>query len=167
MSNSSRTVKTRFAPSPTGYLHIGGARTAIFNWLYARKHGGSFLLRIEDTDTERSTDDSIRQIIDAMAWLGIDYEEGPYRQTERQDRYQYYVNKLIEDGKAYRCVCSNSELDSKREEMRISGQKPRYDKKCRDADIGPETNKAFVVRFKTPETSQTIVTDLLRGEMFQ
>ncbi len=165
MSNSSRTVKTRFAPSPTGYLHIGGARTAIFNWLYARKHGGSFLLRIEDTDTERSTDDSIRQIIDAMAWLGIDYEEGPYRQTERQDRYQYYVNKLIEDGKAYRCVCSNSELDSKREEMRISGQKPRYDKKCRDADIGPETNKAFVVRFKTPETSQTIVTDLLRGEI--
>jgi glutamyl-tRNA synthetase len=165
MSRSSRTVKTRFAPSPTGYLHIGGARTAIFNWLYARKHGGSFLLRIEDTDTERSTDDSIRQIIDAMSWLGIDYEEGPYRQTERQDRYQYYVNKLIEGGKAYRCVCSNSELDSKREEMRKSGQKPRYDKKCRDADIGPETNKAFVVRFKTPETSQTTVTDLLRGEI--
>lgn len=160
---SDKTVRTRFAPSPTGYLHIGGARTAIFSWLYARRHGGAFILRIEDTDRERSTDDSITQIIDAMRWLGIDYDEGPFRQTERQELYHQYAERLLAEGKAYRCVCSKETLEQKRDTMMKSGQKPKYDGTCRDKNIGADCGEPFVIRFRTPQEGETKVEDLLRG----
>lgn len=157
------TVRTRFAPSPTGYLHIGGARTAIFNWLYARRHGGQFILRIEDTDRERSTEDSIQQIIDAMEWLGIDYDKGPYRQTERQDIYRKYIETLLDVGKAYRCVCSKEELDNKRQELMKAGKKPKYDGTCRNKNIPADHPEPYVIRFATPHSGETVVEDLLRG----
>lgn len=156
-------VRTRFAPSPTGYLHIGGARTAIFNWLFARRHNGKFVLRIEDTDRERSTDDSINQIIAAMKWLEIDYDEGPFRQTERQAIYQEYLDRLLAEGKAYRCVCPKDELDRKREEAQKAGRKPKYDGTCRGKNIPADCGQPFVIRISTPQTGATIVDDLLRG----
>ncbi len=156
-------VRTRFAPSPTGHLHIGGARTAIFNWLYARRHGGEFILRIEDTDRERSTDESINQIIEAMDWLGMDYDEGPYRQTERSEIYQKYIDKLLSENKAYRCVCSKEDLDIKRKEMMKAGQKPKYDGTCRGKNISADCGEPFVIRFATPKEGVTSVEDLLRG----
>jgi glutamyl-tRNA synthetase len=156
-------VRTRFAPSPTGYLHIGGARTAIFNWLYARRHGGQFVLRIEDTDVERSTEDSIQQIIDAMDWLGVDYDEGPFRQMERQAIYNEYVEKLFAGKKAYRCVCSKDELDRKREEAQKSGKKPKYDGTCRHKNIPADCGQPFVVRIATPGVGVTRIDDMLRG----
>ena len=110
------TVKTRFAPSPTGYLHVGGARTALFSWLYARRHAGQFVLRIEDTDLERSTEDSVNAILDSMTWLGLDYDEGPYYQTQRFDRYNEVIDQLLERGQAYRCTCSKERIDRLREE---------------------------------------------------
>ncbi len=161
--NNKEIVRTRFAPSPTGYLHIGGARTAIFNWLYARRFGGSFILRIEDTDQTRSTEDSIEQIIEAMDWLGLDHDEGPYRQTERQGRYKVHVDKLLDAGHAYRCVCSKEELDVKREAMIAAKQKPKYDGVCRGKNIPADTNQPFVVRFDTPKSGVTKVDDMLRG----
>ncbi len=156
-------VRTRFAPSPTGYLHIGGARTAIFNWLFARRHNGVFVLRIEDTDRSRSTDESIDQIIEAMSWLGLDHDEGPYRQTERQDIYLKYVYQLLDDGAAYRCVCSKEILDAKRQEAQKAGKKPKYDGTCRGKEITADCKEPFVVRFKTPQEGVTEVEDLLRG----
>lgn len=156
-------VRTRFAPSPTGYLHIGGARTAIFNWLYARRHGGQFVLRIEDTDVERSTEDSIKQIIDAMNWLGIDYDEGPFRQMDRQAIYKEYVEKLFADKKAYRCVCSKDELDRKREEAQKAGKKPKYDGTCRHKNIPADCGEPFVARIATPGVGVTRIDDMLRG----
>ena len=109
------TVRTRFAPSPTGYLHVGGARTALFSWLYARKHGGQFILRIEDTDRERSTEDSVNAILEGMDWLDLDYDEGPYYQTERFDRYREVIQQLLDSGHAYHCNCSRERLDKLRE----------------------------------------------------
>ncbi|MBF0169953.1 MAG: glutamate--tRNA ligase, partial [Nitrospinae bacterium] len=159
------TVRTRFAPSPTGYLHIGGARTAIFSWLYARRHGGTFILRIEDTDRDRSTDESIEQILEAMDWLGLDYDEGPYRQTDRFDLYRTYVDRLIAAGKAYRCVCSKEELDAKREAAMAEGRKPKYDLTCREKNIPADGGQPFVVRFATPLEGTVSFTDLLRGEV--
>lgn len=156
-------VRTRFAPSPTGYLHVGGARTAVFNWLYARRHGGSFTLRIEDTDTERSTEDSIHQILDAMQWLGLDYDEGPFRQTGRQAIYMEYVEKLLREGNAYRCVCSKETLDRKREEAQKAGKKPKYDGTCRGKGIKADRGEPYVVRFATPTDGTTSVEDMLRG----
>jgi len=156
-------VRTRFAPSPTGYLHIGGARTAIFNWLYARRHNGKFVLRIEDTDRERSTEDSINQIIDAMKWLGVDHDEGPFRQTERNQIYKEYLDRLLGEGKAYRCVCSKEELDKKREEMQKTGQKPKYDGACRGKNIPADCGQPYVIRIATPQEGATVVEDLLRG----
>ncbi len=156
-------VRTRFAPSPTGYLHIGGARTAIFNWLYARRHGGQFVLRIEDTDLERSTEDSIQQIIDAMNWLGIDYDEGPFRQMDRQAIYNEYVEKLLAEKKAYRCVCPKDELDRKREEAQKAGKKPKYDGTCRGKNIPTDCGEPFVVRIATPGVGVTRIEDMLRG----
>ncbi|MBF0292634.1 MAG: glutamate--tRNA ligase [Nitrospinae bacterium] len=156
-------VRTRFAPSPTGYLHIGGARTAIFNWLYARRHGGQFVLRIEDTDLERSTEDSIQQIIDAMNWLGIDYDEGPFRQMDRQAIYNEYIAKLFEKKQAYRCVCSKEELDRKREEAQKAGKKPKYDGTCRGKNIPADCGQPFVVRIATPGGGVTRIDDMLRG----
>ncbi|MDH5639485.1 MAG: glutamate--tRNA ligase family protein, partial [Nitrospinota bacterium] len=144
-------VRTRFAPSPTGYLHIGGARTAVFSWLYARRHGGKFILRVEDTDKERSTEDSIRQILDAMAWLGLDHDEGPFRQTDRWEIYHSYIKKLLDSDHAYRCVCTKEELDEKRALMQKAGAKPMYDGSCRGKDIPADVGKPYVVRIATPK----------------
>ena len=125
------TLKTRFAPSPTGYLHIGGARTALYSWLYARKHGGKFVLRIEDTDLERSTMESVNAILEGMTWLGLEYDEGPFYQTERFDRYKEVIQQLLDSGHAYHCYCTKEELDAMREEQMAKKQKPRYDGRCR------------------------------------
>ena len=129
-------LRTRFAPSPTGVLHIGGARTALFNWLLARRHGGTFVLRIEDTDTERSTRESIDQILQAMSWLGLDADEGPYLQTDRLERYQAVAKQLLDARAAYRCYCSRDELAAMRAEQRSRGLKPRYGRPLQVADDG-------------------------------
>lgn len=156
-------VRTRFAPSPTGYLHIGGARTALFNWLYARHHGGVFILRVEDTDQLRSTDESTRAIIDAMTWLGLTWDEGPYFQAERTDIYQEMIIKLLREGRAYYCTCSPEELEFKRKKALAEGRKPKYDGTCRDRLL-PETPGA-VVRFRAPEVGVTVVHDLIKGDI--
>ena len=158
------TLRTRFAPSPTGVLHIGGARTALFNWLLARRHGGAFVLRIEDTDTERSTKESINQIIEAMAWLGLDADEGPYLQTDRLERYRVIAQQLLDAGLAYRCYCSREELAAMREDQRSRGLKPRYDGRCRERS-GPVPATAHVLRFKTPMHGTVRVRDRIRGEV--
>ncbi len=158
-------VVTRFAPSPTGELHIGGARTALFNWLYARRYGGKFILRIEDTDRERSTPEFVKAILDGMTWLGMTWDEGPFYQTDRMDLYKKEAERLLSEGKAYRCVCTPEELDRRREEMKARKEKPRYDGRCRELPPEATAGKPFVVRFKTPQTGQTVVRDLLRGEV--
>ena len=128
----SEPIKVRFAPSPTGFLHIGGVRTALFNWLFARHHGGQFVLRIEDTDHERSTEESITEILESMRWLGLDWDEGPHRQTERQELYSEKVDQLFKESKAYHCYCTPEELDQKRNEAQKKGLKPKYDGTCRE-----------------------------------
>jgi glutamyl-tRNA synthetase len=158
-------IVTRFAPSPTGYLHIGGARTALFNWLFARHSGGKFILRIEDTDQERSTPESVQAILDGMSWLGITWDEGPYFQMERMDLYRKETERLLREGKAYRCICSKEELDARREAMKARGEKPRYDGRCRDLPPEATEGRPHVVRIKTPLTGQTVVHDLLRGDV--
>ena len=160
----SEPIKVRFAPSPTGFLHIGGVRTALFNWLFARHHGGQFVLRIEDTDHERSTEESISEILQSMRWLGLDWDEGPYRQTERQELYSEKVNQLFNAGKAYRCYCTPEELDKKRSEAQKKGLKPKYDGTCRERADQPE-GVPYVVRFKVPLEGSVIVEDLLRGKI--
>lgn len=154
-------IVTRFPPSPTGYLHIGGARTALFNWLYARKTKGRFILRIEDTDAMRSTSESVDAILESLEWLGIDWDEGPYFQTQRYHIYNEYIEKLIESGHAYYCACTPEEVDAMREEAKAKGQKPMYNGKCRHLSLkkGPHT----VVRLKTPDTGVTIVEDIVKG----
>jgi len=158
-------VVTRFAPSPTGELHIGGARTALFNWLYARRHGGKFILRIEDTDRERSTGEFTQAILDGMSWLGLVWDEGPYYQTDRMDLYRREAERLLFEGKAYRCVCTPEELELRREEMKARKEKPRYDGRCRSLPPGAADGKPSVVRFKAPSHGQTVVRDLLRGDV--
>ena len=160
-----RGIVTRFAPSPTGFLHIGGARTALFNWLFARRHGGTFILRIEDTDQERSTPESVVAILEGMTWLGMTWDEGPYYQTERRELYRKEAKRLLAEGKAYRCVCTPEELDRRREAARAKGEKPRYDRRCRDFPPSGAEGKPFVVRFKAPLSGTTIVRDLLRGDI--
>lgn len=157
-------VRTRFAPSPTGYLHIGGARTALFSWAFARKHGGSFILRIEDTDLERSTQESVQAILDSMAWLGLDYDEGPFYQTQRMARYREVIQQLLDEGKAYHCYCSKEELDAMREEQRARGLKPRYDGRCRHR-TAPVPGVNPVVRFKNPLDGEVIIDDLVKGRV--
>lgn len=157
------TVRTRFAPSPTGYLHIGGARTALFSWLYARKHGGKFVLRIEDTDLERSTKESVNAILEGMTWLGLDYDEGPFYQTDRFDRYEEVIQKLMDDGHAYRCNCPRERLDKLREEQMANKQKPRYDGCCRNKEISAD--EPHVIRFKNPIDGQVVINDLIRGKV--
>ena len=161
------TVRTRFAPSPTGYLHIGGARTALFSWAYARRHGGTFVLRIEDTDIERSTPEAVQAILDGMAWLGLDADEGPFYQTQRIMRYKEVIQQLLDEGHAYHCYTSPEELDAMREEMRARGEKPRYDGRWR-----PEPGKTLptppsgvqpVVRFKNPTSGSVAWKDLVKG----
>lgn len=160
----SELIKVRFAPSPTGFLHIGGVRTALFNWLFARHHGGQFVLRIEDTDHERSTEESITEILESMRWLGLDWDEGPYRQTERQEIYSAKVDQLLRESKAYRCYCTQEELDQKRVEAQKKGLKPKYDGTCRERTDQPE-GAPSVVRFKAPLEGSIVVEDLLRGKV--
>jgi glutamyl-tRNA synthetase len=155
-------VRTRFAPSPTGSLHIGGARTAIFNWLFARHFGGKYILRIEDTDRSRSTEQSITEILDSMSWLGLDWDEGPYRQSERIAIYQNHAQQLLESGKAYRCYCSAEEIESRRKEAQKQGRIYRYEGTCRQLGSHAE-GKPFAIRLMTPEWGSIEVDDLTRG----
>jgi glutamyl-tRNA synthetase len=158
------TVRTRFAPSPTGYLHIGGARTALFCWLYSRHHGGTFILRIEDTDRERSTEAAVQAILDGMAWLDLKADEGPFYQTQRFDRYREVAQRLLEEGHAYHCYCSKEELDAMRAEQMARKEKPRYDGRCRDRkEPVPGVNP--VIRFKNPQEGQTVVEDAVKGRV--
>lgn len=157
------TVRTRFAPSPTGYLHVGGARTALFSYLFARRHGGQFVLRIEDTDLERSTAESVNAIMEGMTWLGLDYDEGPFFQTERFERYQAVIDELLDKGLAYRCDCPKERLERLRETQMAAKVKPRYDGHCRGREIDPE--QPHVVRFKNPVDGAVIVEDLIRGRV--
>ncbi len=159
-------VRTRFAPSPTGYLHVGGARTALFAWLYAKSQGGQFILRIEDTDRERSTEPSIQAILDAMAWLGLDYDEGPYYQTQRFPRYAEVIQQLLVDGHAYRCFCSKSRLDALREQQMQAKQKPQYDGHCRELDPAElDLSQPHVIRFKNPQQGSVQFTDAVYGDI--
>jgi len=154
-------VRTRFAPSPTGYLHVGGARTALFSWLHARKHGGKFVLRIEDTDLERSSQESVNAILEGMTWLGLEYDEGPFYQTHRFDRYNEVIDELMDKGLAYRCNCSRERLDTLREEQMANKQKPRYDRHCLDGDI--PADESHVIRFKNPTEGEVVFQDLVKG----
>ena len=156
-------IKVRFAPSPTGFLHIGGVRTALFNWLFARHHGGKFILRIEDTDLSRSTEESIQEILESMRWLGLDWDEGPFRQTERQEIYTKKIMHLLSTGKAYHCYCTPEELDQKRNDAQKAGLKPKYDGTCRNRTDTPEA--PYVVRFKAPQEGSVVVEDMLRGKV--
>ncbi len=171
-------VRVRFAPSPTGYMHIGGLRTALYNYLFAQKMGGDFILRIEDTDRSRFVEDSLEDIKKSLKWLGIDWQEGPgvggdkgpYLQSERLNLYNKYVNQLLEEDKAYRCFCSSQRLTEMRDRQRAAKQPPRYDEYCRDLSQEDVTKlidegTPFVVRLKTPHVGNTIVKDYLRGEM--
>ncbi len=155
-------VRVRFAPSPTGFLHIGGVRTALFNWLYARQQQGVFVLRIEDTDQDRSTDESIQAIIEGMKWVGLDWDEGPFRQTERMELYRSHAMQLLEQGKAYWCVCKAEELEARRKEAEAKGLSPRYDGRCRTLGITNPSGDA-ALRFKAPQEGQIVVDDLIKG----
>ena len=154
-------IRTRFAPSPTGFLHIGGARTALFNWLYARHNQGVFVLRIEDTDQMRSTEESTQAILDAMTWLGLNWDEGPFFQAQRVDLHREMVQKLIKEDKAYYCTCTPEELEAKRQQALATGKKPKYDGTCRDKKLGKTPNS--VVRFRSKQEGTTVVDDLIKG----
>jgi glutamyl-tRNA synthetase len=159
------TIRTRFAPSPTGYLHIGGVRTALFSWLYARQQGGHFILRIEDTDRERSTEESVQAILEGMAWLGLQPDEGPFYQTQRFDRYHAIIEQLLAEGKAYYCYCSKARLEQLRTEQMARQEKPRYDGHCRHLTQAPVTDIKPVVRFKNPLAGEVVVPDLIKGNV--
>jgi glutamyl-tRNA synthetase len=154
-------IRTRFAPSPTGHLHIGGARTALFAWLYARHMGGKFILRIEDTDAERSTDEYTQKILQAMEWLNLDWDEGPFYQSQRLGLYREYVEKLIKNDRAFWCECTSEDLERKREEALKTGGKPKYDGTCRAKGLGPGPGR--VVRFASPKSGITIFEDVIKG----
>ena len=166
-NSATRPVRTRFAPSPTGYLHIGGARTALFSWAFARRHAGSFILRIEDTDVARSTPAAVQAILDGMQWLGLEHDEGPFYQMQRMDRYKEVIGQMLAAGTAYHCYMSSEELDRIREEQRARGEKPRYDGRWR-----PEAGKTLptppagvqpVVRFRNPTEGVVAWDDLVKG----
>jgi glutamyl-tRNA synthetase len=156
-------IRVRFAPSPTGYLHVGGARTALFNWLLARKQGGTFILRIEDTDLERSTQESVDAILQGMEWLGLDWDEGPYYQSDSFDLYREYIQKMMVSDKAYKCYCTAEELEAKRELARSEGRKPKYDGTCRERSDQPDA--PFVVRFRAPQGGDVVFDDLIKGRI--
>ena len=158
-------VKTRFAPSPTGYLHVGGARTALFSWLYARHCGGTFVLRIEDTDRERSTQPAIDAILESMEWLNLSWDEGPYYQTKRFDRYKEVIDQLIKDGKAYKCYCSKERLEEVRNDQMAKGLKPRYDGHCRDDHSEHSPDEPYVVRFRNPDSGTVEFDDMVKGKI--
>jgi glutamyl-tRNA synthetase len=155
-------LRVRFAPSPTGYLHVGGARTALFNWLLARKLGGTFILRIEDTDVERSTRESVDAILEGMKWLGLEWDEGPFYQSDSFPLYKEHVQKLLDAGKAYKCYCTSEELDAKRNLAMQEGRKPKYDGTCRERADQPE-GQPCVVRFRAPQGGVTAFDDLIKG----
>jgi glutamyl-tRNA synthetase len=154
-------VITRFPPSPTGALHIGGARTALFNWLFARNRGGRFILRIEDTDVERSTEESVKAILDAMEWLDLNWDEGPYYQTRRLHVYRQYAEKLVDSGHAYWCECTPGELEIRRNAAMAEGRKPKYEGTCRLKGLGPGPDR--VLRFRSPDTGTTFLKDIIKG----
>jgi glutamyl-tRNA synthetase len=161
-------VRTRFAPSPTGYLHVGGARTALFSWAYARRKGGKFILRIEDTDLERSTEASVQAILDSMRWLGLDWDEGPFFQMQRLPRYKQIADSLVAQGHAYPCWATKEELDAMREQQRARGEKPRYDgrwrpERARAAGLKPPADRAPVIRFRNPDDGDVSFNDLVKG----
>ncbi|MBR4877963.1 MAG: glutamate--tRNA ligase, partial [Rhodocyclaceae bacterium] len=169
MTTASRPVRTRFAPSPTGFLHIGGARTALFSWAFARHHGGQFVLRIEDTDLARSTPQAVQAILDGMQWLGLDYDEGPFYQTKRMARYREVIDRMLAEGTAYRCYTRAEELEALREAQRARGEKPRYDGRWR-----PEAGKTLpappadvppVIRFRNPTDGVVAWNDLAKGRI--
>lgn len=157
------TVRTRFAPSPTGSLHVGSVRTALFSWLYARHHQGQFILRIEDTDHERSTQESVQAILDGMSWLGLNCDEGPVYQTDRYNRYQEIAAQLLQQGDAYRCVCSKERLENLRETQLAAKEKPRYDGHCRGLTLADDA--AHVIRFKNPQTGTVSFSDQVYGDI--
>lgn len=157
-------VRVRFAPSPTGFLHIGGVRTALFNWLFARRERGKFILRIEDTDQNRSTEESIRVILEGLRWVGLDWDEGPFRQTERMDLYRQHAMKLFEQRQAYWCVCSAEELEARRKEAQAKGLQQKYDGRCRERGITNPSSEA-ALRFKAPQEGQTVIDDLIKGRV--
>lgn len=163
MPKEAKTPRLRFAPSPTGHLHIGGARTALFNWLLARQMKGTFILRIEDTDRERSTEEYVRSIMEGMEWLRLDWDEGPYHQVERMDLYKSYIEKLLATGRAYKCFCTPEELDERKKVMIAAGKKAKYDGQCRKAD--QKQNKKYCIRFLTEEKGSTLVKDLIKGDV--
>ena len=159
-------IVTRFAPSPTGMLHIGGVRTALFSWLYARHHGGRFILRVEDTDRERSTDEAVQVILDGMKWLGLDADDGPFYQTQRYPRYREVLGQMLAGGHAYHCYCSREELDAMRAQQVAAKQKPRYDGRCRtrvERGVAPPAGVAPVVRFANPQQGEVVVEDQVHG----
>ena len=158
------TVCTRFAPSPTGYLHIGGVRTALYSWLFARRHGGEFILRIEDTDLERSTAESVNAILEGMTWLGLEYDKGPLYQTDRMARYREVIQSLLDHGKAYHCYCTKEELDAVRAEKMARKEKPRYNGLCRNR-TEPREGVSPVVRFRNPSDGEVVIDDLVRGRI--
>ena len=155
-------LRVRFAPSPTGYLHVGGARTALFNWLLAKNKGGTFILRIEDTDVERSTKESVDAILEGMKWLGLEWDEGPFYQSDSFPLYKEYVRKLVDAGKAYKCYCTSEELDAKRNLAMQEGRKPKYDGTCRERAAQPE-GQPYVIRFRAPQGGVTAFDDLIKG----
>ncbi len=158
-------VKTRFAPSPTGFLHVGGARTALFSWLYARHCNGQFVMRIEDTDRERSTQPAIDAILDSMNWLDLYWDEGPYYQTRRFDRYKEVIDKMLKDGTAYKCYCSKERLESMREEQMKNGLKPRYDGHCRNDHSEHSPDEPYVIRFRNPDDGVVTFDDAVKGHL--
>ncbi len=158
-------IRTRFAPSPTGHLHIGGVRTALFNWLYAKKNKGKFILRIEDTDRERSKQEFTDSILDSLDWLGLNWDEGPFYQSKRGDIYKETIKKLLDSGKAYRCICTKEELDERRKQAQKEGRPPAYDRSCRDKQYGEDCGKPFTIRFAMPAEGETVVNDLIRGDV--
>ena len=170
MNSSNTKVRVRFAPSPTGYLHMGGARTSLYNWLFARKNKGVFILRVEDTDNARSTKEAVQAILDGLTWLGMDWDEGPFYQTERLNTYTEYAQKLLDEGKAYKCFCTSEELSTQRKEAEAKKEAPMYNGKCRNftkeqvKDLESQ-GKPKVIRFKTPKEGTTIVPDMIRGDV--
>ena len=158
-------VRVRFAPSPTGSLHIGGIRTALFNWLFARHEGGVFILRIEDTDRERSTPEAIQAILDGMKWVGLDWDEGPIYQTDRLPLYREHAERLIAQGKAYHCYCTEVELDARRKQALARKEIPKYDRRCFGRTDPPPNGRPAAVRFITQQTGQTVVKDLVKGRV--
>ena len=156
-------IRTRFAPSPTGYLHVGGARTALYSWLYAKHNNGKFVLRIEDTDRERSTQPAIDAIIESMKWTGLNWDEGPFYQTKRFDRYNQVIDEMLEKGLAYKCYCTKERLEEVREEQQRAGVKPRYDGHCREDHSEHSPDEPYCIRFKNPKTGKVGFHDKIRG----